>query len=208
MSVLKKIAHFVNWAVVLVLGAAAVVWCIWGVVSPTPLIMPVADLTVRTAVIIIAAGGVLIALNIVLVWDFLSRAFGMDYLRLESSGGRVSVSVKALQDALERAVKGIAEVSAARVRVSPPARKGKPVVIKAYVSLRGTIVYHSISRAIMNVLETTFNDIVSEDVPVRCQVFWEKIRKEAAAPPAGKEPSESLRPRFPVEEEQEQKPTQ
>jgi len=204
MSVLKKIAHFVNWAVVLALGAAAVVWCIWGLVSPAPLIMPLADLTVRTAVIIMAAGGVLIALNIVLVWDFLSRAFGMDYLRLESG---VSVSLKALQDALERAVKDIAEVSAARVRVSPPARKGKPVVIKAYVSLRGTIVYHSISRAIMNALETTFYDIVSEGVPVRCQVFWEKIRKEAAAPPAGKEPSESLRPRFPVEEEQEHKPT-
>lgn len=201
MSVLKKIAHFINWAVVLLLGASAVVWCVWGFIRPVPLAFSFQELPVRSAIIAIVAGVVLIVLETVLVWDFLSRVFGMEYLRLEGGTGRVSVSIRALQDALERAVKGIAEVSAARVRISPPARKDKPVVIKTYVSLRGAIVYHSISRSIMNVLETTFNDIVSEGVPVHCQVYWEKIRQDTTIS-ARKEPSESLRPRFPVEEEQ------
>lgn len=201
MSVLKKVAHFVNWAVVLLLGASAVVWSVWGVIQPAPVAFSFQDLTVRATISVIVVGLVLVALEIVLVWDFLSKAFGMEYLRLEGGTGGVSVSIRALQDALERAVKGIAEVSSARVRISPPGRKGRPVVIKAYVSLRGAIVYHSISRSIMNVLDTTFNDIVSEGVPVHCQVYWEKIRQDTMTP-TGKEPSESLRPRFPVEEEQ------
>ncbi len=202
MGVLRKVAHFLNWAVTLLLGAAAVVWCAWALVSPAPVVVPIWELSVRTSVVFILAGALLVTLNTVLIWDFLSNAFGLKYLKLD--GGRVSVSVKALQDALERAVKGIPEVSAARVSVSPPARRGRPVLIKAYVSLRGSIVYHSISSSVMSVLENTFSDIVSEGSPVRCQVYWEKIRQDNTAAPSGTGYAEGLRPRFPVEVEEEQ----
>jgi hypothetical protein len=150
--------------------------------------------------VVVLVGLVLVILNLALLWNFFARIFGMEYLRLDSARGRTSVSVKALEEALERSVHSIAEVTAARVRVSPPSKKGKPVVLRAYVSLRGSVVYHSISRSIMNVLEATFNDVVSESMTVQCHVYWEKIRQDKGA--GASAPSGPLRPQFPVDEEQ------
>lgn len=201
MKVLKAIAIILDWAVALFLGASAVIWAIWTKIHPVALNVDLSETSLGGLVLIIVAGAVLVALNVVLFWGFMTRVCGMEYLRLESSGGSVSVSVKAVEEALRRSVLEIAEVSEVRVRVTPPARKGKAVVVKTYVSLRGSVVYHSISRSIIGILESTFSDIVSEAAPVQCHVYWEKIRREGG--PAQAHPTESLRPRFPVGEEPE-----
>ena len=175
MRVLKSITLFLDWLVGLVLGASVVVWTVWGVVSPSDLAFHFPAVATLRGILLLAAGTLLLALNIMLVWGFLTRMFGMEYLQLDSG---VNVSVRALQDALERAVLDIAEVSGARVKITPPARKGKSVILEAYVSLKGHVVYHSISKSIINCLERTFDDIVSEGAPVKCSVFWEKIRQD------------------------------
>ena len=200
MRFLRRVALLVDWALALLVGASAAVWGIWATISPVPVAVPYTQAGRTSTAVIALAGLVVVALNLVLLWGVLSRVFGMEYLKLDSARGRISVSVRALEEALERAVHTIAEVTAARIRVSPPASKGKPVVLKAFVSLRGSVVYHSISRSIMNVLEATFNDIVSQSMPVQCHVYWEKIRQDKGA--AASPPAESMRPQFPVDEEQ------
>ncbi len=202
MKALRAIAIAVDWAVGLFLGVSAVVWGVWAKFDPTTMNVNLSDTSIGALAIIIAGGAVLAALNVVLLWGFMTRLCGMEYLRLESSGGSVSVSVKAVEEALRRSVLEIAEVSGVRVRVTPPTRKGKAVVVKTYVSLRGSVVYHSISRSIIGVLESTFSDIVSEAAPVKCHVYWEKIRREGGSSGQA-QPAESLRPRFPVGEEPE-----
>jgi hypothetical protein len=202
MRLLKSATYFIDWLIALAASASAVTWCVYGWVEPVPLAFEKPVLFSRWFVIVLVAALVVLALNVILLWEKITGLFGVDYLRLESSKGEISVSVRALQDALERAVRGISEVTGVRVKVCPTGQRAKSVVIKAYVSLRGSVVYHNISRAIVSVLETTFNDIVSDGVDVKCQVFWEKIRQERSTAPASREPAESLRPRFPVEEDQ------
>lgn len=202
MRFMRPVALVVNWAVVITLGLFAI-----GLVLNDLLgifVVPF-NLAGRTMIIFVVGGTVLVALNVLLLWDVISRIFGDAYLKLEGGSGRINVSVKAIQDTLERALRDMAEVTAANVRVQAPKKKGRPVVISAHVNLKGNVVYHSISRAIIGVLESTFSNIVSEGAPVECHVFWEKIRQDRGASRPAAEPAASLRPRFPVEEEKEAK---
>ncbi len=203
MRALKAVVVFVDWFFAIAAGIFALMWIITGFFK-SGTTWPVSGDGVAVLIIIVVAF-VLVVLNALLAADVLARAFGVSYLKLEGAGGRVNVSVRALQEALERAVKDIAEVTAARVRIQAPRKKGRPVIIHSFVNLKGSVVYHSISRSIINVMESSFSDIVSEGTPVECHVFWEKIRQDAPAVSQAAPPSESLRPRFPVEQEQESK---
>lgn len=199
MRILRSVALVVNWAVAILAGGFALGWPMWGFITGDRVTM----LSDRALAVIMVSGLIVIALNIMLLWRFLGRAFGGNYLRLEGAGGRINVSIKALENEFERSLGEIPEVTRARVRVFAPTRKGKPVVIRAHVNLRGSVVYHSISRAIIGVLESRFSETVSESTPVECHVFWEKIRQEHGPSPDEQATGETLRPQFPVGEQPE-----
>lgn len=205
MKVLRKIALFVDWTLAVALGLGVLVFVFQSVMGNDPLLdLQPKYVALRGWYISIAtlAGCGLLLLNLAVVLDIIAPKLWSEYLKLETEHGTVRVAIKAVQDALTRSITALEEVSGARVLVAAPGKPGRPVVIRAYVALRESVVYHSISRGIIDVLESKFSDIVSEGTPVECHVYWEKIKHDASRQSSLRQemPVDDLRPRFPVDQ--------
>ena len=148
----------------------------------------------------------LLVLNVVVIIDLVMKLCCPAYLRLNTAAGRVSVSVRAIQDALRRSILAIDGIVAARVKVSAPAKAGRAVIARAYITLKGGISYRDVSHAIMSAMEYKFADIVGVGMPLDSRIYWEKIRLESSdekGPVTEASQYEPLRPQFPVEEDQD-----
>jgi len=205
MRILRHIALVVDWLFGVALGFAALLWVyvsLFGGMSTAG--VTVTQLTLHGwhlgLAVLIGCG--LLILNLAVVFDLATTYLFPPYLRLQTAGARVSVSVRAIQGALKRAVLALEEVSGVRVRIHAPRKVGRAVVIEAYVTLESGVVYRDVSRSIINAMETKFGDIVGPGVPVECHVYWEKIKREDGKGGGAKASRyEVIRPQFPVEEE-------
>ncbi len=150
-------------------------------------------------------GVCLLVLNVAIVAELVARMRGLSYLQLDTPGGKVNVSLRAMQDALRRAVQAIEGVGAATIRVTAPSRAGRPVVVRAYLTLSGGEMHRDVSRNIVSAMEMKFNDIVGASIPLECHVYWEKIKDKSKAAVAGRPGEyEVLRPQFPVDEDSQE----
>jgi hypothetical protein len=205
MRLLKTIAIVVDWAIAVAFSISGLVYVLAhffreslaDVLPGTPFLLHGWGL----AAMALAALAVL-AINAAVAYCAIRAALGADYLKLHSDDGRVNVSVRALREALEGALMAVHEISEAHVVVAAPGKPGKPVIIRAHVSLSEGVVYHSISRGIISILESKFGDVVSPGTPVECHVYWDKIRNDNPRLTARRQMlAEGLRPQFPVGDE-------
>jgi hypothetical protein len=205
MRIVKYIALAIDWVLAVAIGAAvALVWLLAGVFKHPAAAKMVADLDLNAwdNASIVCFGLGLLVLNVVVLIDLVANSWYPSYLRLNTPAGRVNVSTRAIEDALRRVVMGVDGVDAARVRVSAPAKRGRPVSVRTHITMRGGVVYHDVSRAIVSAVESRFSDIVGAGIALECHVYWEKIKAESAGPQAPETPVyDTLRPQFPVEED-------
>ncbi len=209
MRVLRYIALAVDALVAVLLGGGAVLlWFMASVVDHPAAAQWVAALKLNTydyaAMTLFGFG--LLGLNLSVAIDVIKELCCPAYLKLRTPNGQVSVSTKAIEDALRAVALAVEGVDTARVRVSAPLRAKRPVVVRARVTLWGGIFYHDVSRAVAEAMEYKFADIVGKGVPLECHVYWEKIKAEGAKPEAAKPKYGAVRPQFPVETEEDQVP--
>jgi len=206
MKILRTIGLIVDWVLGVAVALGGIVWGASSIVGRGIAAEPLATLNLSQlngwdygAVMFL---GIAVAvLNVAVVADLVRDICCPTYLRLETGRGQMSVSTRMIRDAIKRAVVALDEVAAAKIRVVAPRRVGRPVTVKAHVTLRGGIVYHDVSETIMSVIESQFGEIVSVGMPVKCQVFWEGVRREPGQAPSAKPPQHgAVRPVFPVEE--------
>jgi hypothetical protein len=207
MKVVRKVAQAVDWTLAVVLALAAL-GLLAARIAPSEwaaFSRPLGDFAFLNGwgLALVTLGALLVlALNAAAAWDWARSVFWPEYLRLDTMSGRVSVSVRAVEQALKRAVLDLDEVSDASVSVTPPGKPGKPVEVRAYVAIKETVIYQSVSRGILDVLETRFGEIVGAGVAVSCRVFWQKITYDGSRAPRRRgAPAESMMPQFPVGDE-------
>ena len=207
MRIVRYVAIVIDWLLAVALGAAvALVWLLADVFKHPAATKLAANLGLNTwdyASIVLFGLGLLV-LNVVVLVDLVANSWYPSYLRLNTPTGRVNVSTRAIEDALRRVVMNVDGVDAVRVRVSAPSKPGRPVSVRTHVTMRGGVVYHDVSRAIVAAVEYKFSDIVGAGIPLECHVYWEKIKAESAAPQPPETPVyEALRPQFPIEEDEQ-----
>jgi hypothetical protein len=210
MKILRTIGLIVDWVLGFAFALGAIVWGAASVVTHQMAAEPLA--TLRLAQLngwdygaVMFLGIAVAVLNVAVVVDLVMDICCPTYLRLQTDRGQISVSTRVIQDAIKRAVVALDEVAAAKIRVVAPRRVGRPVTVRAHVTLRGGIVYHDVSQTIMSVIESQFGEIVSVGMPVKCQVFWEGVRRGPGEGPSAKPPQYgAVRPVFPVEEDNQE----
>jgi len=205
MRIMRYIALAIDWIVAVLLGATAVLlWFLSSILRVQAASDAVAKLNLDSwdySALVLGALGLLV-LNVVVIVDLVMKICCPSYLRLHTPEGRMSVSIRAIQDALHRSVMSVDGIVGARVKVSAPAKSGRPVIARAYITLKSGISYRDVSRSVMNAMEYKFADIVGAGMALDCRIYWEKIRLEAARGPAPETPPyEPVRPQFPVENE-------
>jgi hypothetical protein len=205
MKIARRIALVVDWVLAVALSIATILFvlahffkeALAAALPETPFLLHGWGL-----VIMLLAGAAVLALNVVAAWDVIRVLLGWEYLELPAETGSVNVSVRAVREALEGALRLVDQVSGARVAVAPPTKPGRPVIVRAYVDLNETVIYHSISRSLIDILKARFRDVAGS-MPVECQVYWLKIKNDNPRLAAIRQqlPVRDMRPQFPVEEE-------
>jgi hypothetical protein len=209
MRIIRYVALAIDWIFIVVLAATAVLlWILATIFRFPPAVEWIDKLKLTSwdySAVILGSMGLLV-LNVVVLIDLVRKLCCPSYLRLNTPAGRVSVSVRAIQDALRRSIMAIDGIVAARVKVSAATKSGRAVIARAYITLKGGISYRDVSSAIMNAMEYKFADIVGAGMPLDSRIYWEKIKlessgeRERVAEPPQYEP---VRPQFPVEDDQE-----
>lgn len=206
MRIMRYVALAIDWIIAIVVaGGVLVAWTLATLFRYQPAMDFLSQFSFTNwdyAGLILGSLGLLV-LNILVVVDLVYKLCCPSYLRTQTPSGTVSISIRAIQDALRRAVLAVDGISSVRVAVTAPAKRGRPAVARAYVSLKGGISYRDVSANITTALEYKFADIVGSGIPLECRLYWEKIRLDSSRETVAPTPQyESVRPQFPVEEEE------
>lgn len=206
MRIMRYVALAIDWMIAIVVpGGILLFWLLATFFKYSPAVNFLSKFELTgwdCAGLVLGSIGVLV-LNVLVVIDLVLKVCCPTYIRTETPAGMVSISIRAIQDALRRSVLAVDGVSSVRVSVSAPAKRGKPAIARAYVTLKGGISYRDVSAAIAGALEYKFADIVGSSIPLECRLYWEKIKTDASAAAAAPAPQyESVRPQFPVEDDE------
>jgi len=149
-------------------------------------------------------GAVLMALNVVVPVLSAARVFRSGYLVFETEGGRLRVSIAAIEEALVRAARTLPEVADIRIRMVAHHGAEKPLGIVVRAILWEVPDLRAVELKLRRVLNDRFSEILPGEQPLRCEITVEKFRVEKSKGPKGPDQEQptvdSFRPKYPLPE--------